>query len=161
MYPSDLCPVYAPFFSAIGCAAAIVLSCMGASYGTAKAGIGIMSAGILRPDLVIRNCTPAVMAAILSIYGLVIAVIISNGMKEETHLFTGFVHLGAGLAVGVSALAAGFAIGITGDAGVRGSSQQPRIFIGMMLLQIMSEVLGLYGMVVAMMMLSKTSDVSC
>jgi V-type H+-transporting ATPase proteolipid subunit len=119
------------------------------------------------------------MAAILSIYGLVIAVIISNGMQEETHLFTGFVHLGAGLAVGVSALAAGFAIGITGDAGVRGSSQQPRLFIGMMLLQIMSEVLGeslhssyvcvmqadpligLYGMVVAMMMLSKTTGVSC
>jgi V-type H+-transporting ATPase proteolipid subunit len=88
------------------------------------------------------DCTPAVMAAILSIYGLVIAVIISNGMQEQTHLFTGFVHLGAGLAVGVSALAAGFAIGITGDAGVRGSSQQPRLFIGMMLLQIMSEVLG-------------------
>jgi V-type H+-transporting ATPase proteolipid subunit len=118
------------------------------------------------------------MAAILSIYGLVIAVIISNGMQEQTHLFTGFVHLGAGLAVGVSALAAGFAIGITGDAGVRGSSQQPRLFIGMMLLQIMSEVLGelrpsqinvdiltfpkgLYGMVVAMMMLSKTTGVSC
>lgn len=88
------------------------------------------------------DCTPAVMAAILSIYGLVIAVIITNDMKEETLLFTGFVHLGAGLAVGVSALAAGFAIGITGDAGVRGSSQQPRLFIGMMLLQIMSEVLG-------------------
>lgn len=135
---------------------------MGASYGTAKAGIGIMSAGVLKPDLIIRStcpshllteyivkltlnvldCTPAVMAAILSIYGLVIAVIITNGMKEQTHLFTGFVHLGSGLAVGVSALAAGFAIGITGDAGVRGSSQQPRLFIGMMLLQIMSEVLG-------------------
>jgi V-type H+-transporting ATPase 16kDa proteolipid subunit len=82
------------------------------------------------------------MAAILAIYGLVISVVISNSMKAETHLFTAFVHLAAGLAVGISALGAGFAIGITGDAGVRGSSQQPRLYVGMMLLQIMSEVLG-------------------
>jgi V-type H+-transporting ATPase proteolipid subunit len=82
------------------------------------------------------------MAAILGIYGLVVSVIISNNMKAETHLFTAFVHLGAGLAVGISALGAGFAIGITGDAGVRGSSQQPRLFVGMMLIQIFSEVLG-------------------
>jgi V-type H+-transporting ATPase proteolipid subunit len=46
-------------------------------------------------------------------------------------LFTGFVHLGAGLSVGLSGLAAGFAIGIVGDAGVRGTAMQPRIFVGM------------------------------
>jgi len=40
--------------------------------------------------------------------------------------FRGFVHLGAGLAVGLSGLAAGYAIGIVGDAGVRGTAQQPR-----------------------------------
>ena len=39
---------------------------------------------------------------------------------------TGFLHLGAGLAVGLSGLAAGFAIGVVGDAGVRGTAQQPR-----------------------------------
>jgi V-type H+-transporting ATPase proteolipid subunit len=82
------------------------------------------------------------MAAILGIYGLVVSVMISNNMKPDTHLYTAFVHFGAGLAVGISALGAGFAIGITGDAGVRGTSQQPRLFVGMMLIQIFSEVLG-------------------
>lgn len=46
-------------------------------------------------------------------------------------LFQGFVQLGAGLSVGLSGLAAGFAIGIVGDAGVRGTAQQPRLFVGM------------------------------
>lgn len=46
-------------------------------------------------------------------------------------LFQGFVQLGAGLSVGLSGLAAGFAIGIVGDAGVRGGAQQPRLFVGM------------------------------
>lgn len=46
-------------------------------------------------------------------------------------LFRGFVQLGAGLSVGLAGLAAGFAIGIVGDAGVRGTAQQPRLFVGM------------------------------
>jgi V-type H+-transporting ATPase proteolipid subunit len=86
------------------------------------------------------------MAAVLAIYGLVVSVMIANSMKPDTHIFNAFVHLGAGIAVGVSALAAGFTIGITGDAGVRGTTQQPRLFIGMMLMQIFSEVLGKFQM---------------
>jgi V-type H+-transporting ATPase proteolipid subunit len=35
-----------------------------------------------------------------------------------------------------------FAIGIVGDAGVRGSAQQPRLFVGMILILIFAEVLG-------------------
>lgn len=57
------------------------------------------------------------MAQILSIYGLVTSVIISNDLMEKMTLYTGFVQLGAGLAVGLCGLAAGFAIGIVGDAG--------------------------------------------
>jgi len=49
-------------------------------------------------------------------------------------------HFGAGLAVGFSGLAAGFAIGIVGDAGVRGTAQQPRLFVGMILILIFAEV---------------------
>ena len=35
----------------------------------------------------------------------------------------------AGLTVGMSSLAAGLAIGIVGDAGVRANAQQPRLFV--------------------------------
>ena len=67
-----------------------------------------------------------------------------------TILFSrGFVHLGAGLSVGLSGLAAGYAVGIVGDAGVRGTAQQPRLFVGMILILIFAEVLGLYGLIVA------------
>ena len=37
-----------------------------------------------------------------------------------------FTQLGAGLSVGISGLAAGYAIGVVGDSGVRGTAQQPR-----------------------------------
>ena len=66
-----------------------------------------------------------------------------------------FVHLGAGLSVGLSGLAAGYAIGIVGDAGVRGTAQQPRLFVGMILILIFAEVLGLYGLIVALILSTK------
>lgn len=37
---------------------------------------------------------------------------------------------------------ASFAIGIVGDAGVRGTAQQPRLYVGMILILIFAEVLG-------------------
>lgn len=64
-------------------------------------------------------------------------------------------QLGAGLSVGLSGLGAGFAIGIVGDAGVRGTAQQARLFVGMVLILIFAEVLGLYGLIVALMLSTK------
>ena len=53
--------------------------------------------------------------------------------------YSGYAHLGAGLTVGLSSLAAGLAIGIVGDAGVRANAQQPRLFVGMILILIFAE----------------------
>jgi F0F1-type ATP synthase membrane subunit c/vacuolar-type H+-ATPase subunit K len=53
-------------------------------------------------------------------------------------LFAAFGHLGAGLTGGLSGLAAGMAIGIVGDAGVRATAQQPKLFVGMILILIVS-----------------------
>lgn len=51
---------------------------------------------------------PPILASIVSIYGLVIAVIISNALVEKLALFTAFVQLGAGISVGISGLATGY-----------------------------------------------------
>ncbi|KZS92222.1 V-type ATPase [Sistotremastrum niveocremeum HHB9708] len=156
---SELCPAYAPFFSAMGCAFAIALTGMGASYGTAKSSVGIFTTGVLRPDLMVRSVIPVVMAGIIGIYGLVVSVAISNGLKMNMPLYTGFIQLGAGLAVGLAGLAAGFAVGIVGDAGVRGFGQQPKLYTGMILILIFAEVLGLYGMIVAIILNSKAHPI--
>lgn len=56
-------------------------------------------------------------------------------------------HLGAGLTVGMAGMASGLAIGIVGNAGVRGIAQQSRLYVGMILILIFAEVLGLYGLI--------------
>jgi len=135
----------------------MVFSALGAAYGTAKSGTGIAAMSVMRPELIMKSIIPVVMAGIIAIYGLVVAVLISSSISTDYRLFTAYLHMGAGLSVGLSGLAAGFAIGIVGDAGVRGTAQQPRLFVGMILILIFAEVLGLYGLIVALIMFSKSS----
>lgn len=150
-------PQYSTFFGVMGAASAMVFSALGAAYGTAKSGCGISAMAVMRPELIMKSIIPVVMAGIIAIYGLVVAALIANDIKSppDYKLFKGFVHLGAGLSVGLSGLAAGFAIGVVGDAGVRGTAQQPRLFVGMILILIFAEVLGLYGLIVALILSTK------
>lgn len=133
---------------------AMVLSSLGAAYGIAKSGIGISAVSVMRPDMMVRNLMPPILSGILSIYGLVVAVIISSTLKEKSALHTNFMQLGAGLTVGLSCLSAGFTIGIIGDAGVRAAGQQPRAFVSMMMMLIFAEVLGIYGLIVSLLLLT-------
>merc|ERR1712170_98995 len=137
-------PIYSPFFGVLGASSAMVFSAMGAAYGTAKSGTGIAAMSVMRPELIMKSIIPVVIAGQLK-------------AAPEYTLYKGFVHLGAGLAVGLSGLAAGYAIGIVGDAGVRGTAQQPRLFVGMILILIFAEVLGLYGLIVALILSTKNA----
>ncbi|GAO46698.1 hypothetical protein G7K_0922-t1 [Saitoella complicata NRRL Y-17804] len=132
---SAQCPAYAPFFGFSGVAAAMIFSSMGAAYGTAKAGIGIAGMGTFKPELIMKSLIPVVMSGIIAVYGLVIAVLIAGELSptEPYSLFNGFVHMAAGLCVGLTGLAAGWTIGIVGDMGVRSYLLQPRIFVSMVL----------------------------
>ena len=136
---------------------------IGAAYGTAKSGVGIASMGVMNPGIVMRNIIPVVMAGVLGIYGLIVAVIIQgsisvpgSGGATVYSSFTGYAHLSAGLCCGLSGLAAGMAIGIVGDAGVRAVGQQDKLYVGMILILIFAEALGLYGLIVALILSQKS-----
>lgn len=106
-----------------------------------------------------QSLIPVVMSGIIAVYALVIAVLIASDINpppESYSLFTAFMHLAAGLSVGLSGLAAGYAIGIVGDMGVRCYMQQSRVFVGMVLILIFGEVLGLYGLIVGLILNSKS-----
>ncbi|CAE6537821.1 unnamed protein product [Rhizoctonia solani] len=157
---SDLCPPFAPFFGFAGVASAMIFSTIGAAYGTSKSGIGITGLGTFRPELIMKSLIPVVMSGIIAVYGLVVAVLISGAMdpKAPYPLFSGFVHLGAGLACGLTGLSAGYAIGIVGDSCVRAYVHESKVFVTMVLILIFAEVLGLYGLIVALIMHSKTQE---
>lgn len=91
---------------------------------------------------------------------------------------SGFIALAAGLSVGMGGLAAGYAIGIVGDyvslvrsrckacidvclQCVRGYVRESRLFVTMVLILIFAEVLGLYGLIVALILNAKADNGAC
>jgi ATP synthase proteolipid subunit len=68
------CPQY--FFGYLGVASALIFANLGAAYGSAKAGVGICTMGVLKPELIMKSVVPVVMAGILGIYGMIVSVII-------------------------------------------------------------------------------------
>ncbi|KAK4102222.1 V-type ATPase [Parathielavia hyrcaniae] len=160
MAESELSPKFAPFIGMGGIASAMIFGCMGAAYGTAKSGIGIGGVGVFRPDLIMKCLIPVVMSGIIAVYSLVISVLIAQDLQPPASgsysLFNGFMHLACGLSVGLTGLAAGYCIGIVGDIGVRSYMLQSRVFVGMVLILIFGEVLGLYGLIVALILNTKS-----
>ena len=146
---------HAFFFAYTGIASAMVFANLGSAYGTAKTGVGICSMGVLRHELIFKSVVPVIMAGILGIYGLIVSVILNMRIDNTLTFALGYRFLGAGLCCGLSSLAAGLAIGIVGDAGVRANAQQEKIFIGMILILIFAEAVALYGFIVSLMVAMK------
>jgi len=154
----EMCPASAPFFGFMGCAAALVFACLGAAYGTAKSGVGVANMGVMHSDMVMKSIIPIIMAGVLGIYGLIVAVLLSSGIDHSEPYsyasYSGYSALAAGLCCGMAGLSAGIAIGIVGDAGVRANARQPKLFVGVILILIFAEALGLYGLIVALILSS-------
>ena len=146
---------HAAFFAFMGIASAVVFANLGSAYGTAKSGVGICSMAVLAPSKIIKSIIPVVMAGILGIYGVIVGVLLNMNIKDEMTFQEGYKYLGAGLCCGLSSLAAGIAIGIVGDAGVRANAQEDRVFIGMILILIFAEAVALYGFIISLVVANK------
>ena len=142
------------FFAYMGVASALAFANLGAAYGTAKSGVGIASLGVIDSSKIFKALIPIIMAGILGIYGLIVSVLLNTKAGDKTNMETagaGYKILGAGLSCGLYSLASGLAIGVAGDAGVRAFAQSDGIFVGMILILIFAEAIGLYGFIVAIL----------
>ena len=150
----DIESAISSFYGYMGIACALVFANLGAAYGTAKSGVGICAMGVMKPTSIIKGVIPVIMAGILGIYGLIVSVILAQKLNGETSILVkkGYQYLGSGLCCGLTSFAAGIAIGIGGEAGVRALGQQEKIFVGMMLILIFAEALGLYGLIVSLIL---------
>jgi len=151
-------PISASFFVAMGATSAIVFASFGAAYGTYRTAESISVVGVRHPNLILKALVPVIFAGIKAIYGLVIAVIIAQKLTRTClgySVFHGFAHFGSGLCVGISNGASGYAIGEVGDCGIKATGRQPRFYVGMILMLIFSEVLGIYGLIIGLILIGK------
>jgi len=124
-----------------------------------------------KTDMIFKSLIPIIMAGILGIYGLIVSVIIQakvqytsydkmygTGAQWNYSMFNGFKHLAAGLCCGLSSLAAGLAIGVAGDAGVRANAAKD-IYVGVILMLIFAEALGLYGLIISIVLSGASNNI--
>merc|ERR1712060_532140 len=139
----------------------------GAAYGTWKSAVGLSTIANINPknvqmEMVMKSIMPVILSGVCGIFGLIIAVIISSTMDPTKYsLFSGYAHLGAGLTVGLSNLATGLALGMSGEIGVQDSALQPKLYIGMVLIWSFGSALGLYGLIVALIIAVKSGTELC
>merc|ERR1719473_826781 len=117
------------------------------------------------PAQTLKNIIPIVMASVIAIYGLVVAVLIVNGMSDvkdgKYPIQHGYIDLAAGLCCGWSGVASGWSTAITGELGIRAVCRQPRYFVGMILTLIFAGVMGLYGLIVALTLKTSAGTIDC
>ena len=90
-------------------------------FSYSKSVIGILTMGISKPEIIIKSVIPV-------IYGLIVAVILKQNIKQESYtIFDGWKHLASGLWCGLSSLGTGIAIGIAVNADARALGQQESI----------------------------------
>ena len=135
----------------MGAAFAVVFANAGAAYGTAKSSIGIMNMGLVDPNKIFRALIPVIMAGILGIYGLITAILMSTKVKDSDSK-AGYRQFAAGLSCGLSALGSGLAIGVVGDAAVGAYAQTDGVYVGMIIMLIFAEALGLFGLIIAIIL---------
>ena len=71
--------------------------------------------------------------------------------------YNGFKQFASGLCCGLSSLAAGLCIGVAGDAGVKANAQKD-IYVGVILILIFAEALGLYGLIISIILSSTATN---
>ena len=64
----------------MGASLCMILSSWGSAWGTWRAGLGVCHMGIDHPAGIIKNIVPIVMAGVLGIYGLIVAVILTQAV---------------------------------------------------------------------------------
>ena len=73
------------FWGYMGIASALCFANVGAAYGTAKSGVGILANGISKPEIIIKSVIPVIMAGILGIYGLIVGIILKQNINPKNY----------------------------------------------------------------------------
>jgi V/A-type H+-transporting ATPase subunit K len=82
-------------------------------------------------------------------------VVVAAQTPGEDPLYKGLIGVGVGLAMGLAGLGAGLGMGSAGAAAVGAISERPEVFGKAMIFIVFIEAIGIYGLLIAFMLLGK------
>lgn len=152
------------FWAYVGCACALGFSIIGASWGIMLSGSSLLGSAVKAPRIRSKNLVSIIFCEAVAIYGVIMAIILTNRVDDPADegwckygevmspeclqvIYSGYCLFFSGLTVGLSNLACGICVGITGS-GCALADAQIGLFEKIVIVEIFCEAIGLFGMII-------------